>query len=390
MAADLAPYDVQPVSSCFESDWPLYCARKLDGGYLPAPNQAIADDVPYLLPPRVYQYFNSGVNSKGETKPNAQVLVLCEPDQVLDAGFIVHDDSNRTFYAFDSYTHYKSWRATTRKRTLHEVILQRPQKIKFDIDAEVDKLDALSSDVGDRTSKSRDIFDTIMRCICTVYEETYGGKLALDCVSVSDSTDASKFSRHIVLCGVCVANSHEASLFTTRVVGALPEQIRRMIDQSVNKTKQNFRLPGCYKNNTQRVKKVIWGTEDSMVITWVAGLACMPLICPPLQRIQATKVPAHLESTVIGLVAPYAEGLVFSEQQGDLYLYKREHTAHCKLCDRTHDKDNSLFASVRDNYVRVHCRRSGNSRVAGYLNPAKKEKVITPYGIIKTLVETNK
>jgi hypothetical protein len=73
----------------------------------------------------------------------AQVLELNEEFAPNDQKFIVHNEAQRNYLVFDTYQDFKVWfAANPTQRTLHEVIKQL-QKLKFDIDAAADKLDAL-------------------------------------------------------------------------------------------------------------------------------------------------------------------------------------------------------------------------------------------------------
>jgi hypothetical protein len=57
----------------------------------------------------------------------------------------VHKEARRNYLVFDTYQDFKVWfPANPTQRTLHEVIRgNQLQKLKFDIDATADKLDAL-------------------------------------------------------------------------------------------------------------------------------------------------------------------------------------------------------------------------------------------------------
>jgi hypothetical protein len=89
---------------------------------------------------RTYQYLKADTN-----RECAQVLELNEEFAPNDRKFIVHNKAQRNYLVFDTYQDFKVWfAANPTQRTLHAVIREKQlQKLKFDIDATTDKLDAL-------------------------------------------------------------------------------------------------------------------------------------------------------------------------------------------------------------------------------------------------------
>jgi hypothetical protein len=87
-----------------------------------------------------YQYLKAN-----KDRQRAQVLELNEEFAPIDQKFIVHNEARRNYLVFDTYQDFKVWFAVNpTQRTLHEVIRgKQMQKLKFDIDAAADKLDAL-------------------------------------------------------------------------------------------------------------------------------------------------------------------------------------------------------------------------------------------------------
>jgi len=59
---------------------------------------------------------------------------------------------------------------------------------------------------------------------------------------VFDSSDETKFSRHIIIPGVHVENHMEAKAFADEMIKYLDEKLRPVVDLGVYKSLQNFRL----------------------------------------------------------------------------------------------------------------------------------------------------
>ena len=149
---------------------------------------------------------------------------------------------------FNSYSDFKEWFATSPIRTLHEVIRgTQPQKLKFDIDVPAHALDALDdmeepipppphadSDLyydhetlldywksaSPRTRKARRLFSIIMGAITECFKEIYSIELSEFDFAMSDSTDATKFSRHVVISEYCVENNDEAKVLYEPCAGS--------------------------------------------------------------------------------------------------------------------------------------------------------------------------
>lgn len=379
---------------------------------------------PYLTPPRTYQYM-----VRGRDRADAQVLECCE----TSIDFTVHNEPTRSYLVFTSYDDYRRWHRVNPLMSLHEVIREQPQKLKFDIDAAATKLDAISVErpsepvapvaavaaeidaddelgawmneaaagieaadqaryvaamaawraataVYDRsTQRSRKgtaLFNRILSAIRATFADMYGIDLAPEDFAFSDSTDATKFSRHIVISTYSVDDSREAATFTKAVLRILADDIRPLLDPDVNKKTQNFRLPGMHKVGSTRVKRCYHGSPEAMIITQVGGTERLPSIV--FDRITpCVETPADV-AEVVAMAAPYADGLDFDRRDGNAFYYRRMRPSHCALCDVRHDNDNSLFVTVRNGSVRAWCRRGDISaiigRIAGVFAPVPPPK----------------
>jgi len=77
---------------------------------------------------------------------------------------------------------------------------------------------------------------------------------------VFDSSDETKFSRHIIIPGIHVENHMEAKAFDDEVVKYLDEKLRPVVDLGVYKSLQNFCLFNNRKVSSPRVKVYKSGT----------------------------------------------------------------------------------------------------------------------------------
>lgn len=346
-------------------------------------------------PPRIYKYLKSGEGRRPE-----DVLELSEPLLYTETkNFIVRNESNNTFLYFDSYFDYASWfRTNPKSRCLHEVILgPQPQKLKFDIDAEMAELDQCISDevieeymdsLEQEQFEQWDELPPAERKIEYYFKHFlfYLESILMECFETSrifaleidprfaysDSSDEFKFSRHVVCRNYCVENNVEAAMFTQILCAKMPEYLSRFIDVGVNSSIQNFRLPKCTKLGSHRVKRVIWGSNEDMVVTYVP---CCELICLKPEYIHPVQSYSDSDddelfdtSAVLDVIsaANVDKSHRFTKRVGNLFLFKRLHASDCEFCGREHTKDNTQLVRVsQKGNVYLHCRRSKDKRFLG-------------------------
>jgi hypothetical protein len=366
-----------------------------------------------LVNMRTYQYLKADKDRK-----RAQVLELNEEFAPIDQKFIVHNEARRNYLVFDTYQDFKVWfAANPTQRTLHEVIRgKQMQKLKFDIDAAADKLDALEDmpeptppvacadsygldfideyldatwaeemrkyevnlarwhATSPRDRKAQRMFNTILWAIKKCFSDTYATELYSEDFTLSNSSDETKYSRHVVIKSFCVKNNNEARFFTNKVIALLPENIMQFLDAGVNKSVQNFRLPECHKVNSKRIKLPTRGSFDEMVITQTEGALELPAVGITSVRHEAVELAGDVEAAVITMAEPFAEGLKFHKRVGSLFHYRRERPSYCAICDRQHDSDNTLYVSVAKNCVKVHCRHAPRSQCIGWIGDAPQQQ----------------
>ncbi|GFR91538.1 BA71V-F1055L [Elysia marginata] len=320
-----------------------------------------------------------------------------------------------------------------REQCFDEVIFgNAPQRLKFDIDAPGYKIDALSfSDVeaftgkiGGRAAPSAthhhyehdddisallaDFFDTeeapaakdelqpnagrsadnrqakvdgiIDGLIEVIMDELQSAWYGLDSVAISrddiivmESSGPSggdwKFSFHLLVAPYAVANNEEAKGFTARVLAQLPAAIHGFVDPQVNKSLQNFRLPGSSKPNTGRVKRITSRFGTAQAPREAAIVRASPRETCILTRLYTEESADRKIRLLDGEAtsqawAPELSGKdlqevldvversgasrfhTFWRARGDLLLFRRDAPSHCTLCGRTHDKDNTLMVAV--------------------------------------------
>ena len=207
-----------------------------------------------------------------------------------------------------------------------------------------------------------------------------------------------KHSFHILVAPYAVANNEEAKGFTAGVLESLPRGVRALVDPQVNKSIQNFRVAGSTKPGSRRVKKITtrYGTADLPRERTTVRAEPGTRI---LQRLRTEETPEGVVRLVGGgrdepeppepadvramlaaaKKAGLLEGHTFHQACGNLLTFRRARPTRCRICNRTHEKDNTLMlglvppAEGGDRMVLAeYCRHAnpGEHRVVGPVDVA--------------------
>ena len=306
--------------------------------------------------------------------------------------FIVHNEYDRSYLVFDSYCHYEDW-FSAQETNLHEVIHgKQRQKLKFDIDAKPDiiaklpqaslvRFPNLLEYIPANTPtgrKQRYLLNTILLQIKRLFRWLYKIRVSECDFAIADSSDDTKFSAHIIVITYCVQDNTEAAQFTQRLLSVLPANVAEALDANVNKSVQNFRLPNNYKKDSTRVKRLVTRElpvnvkgrlvlfkkyDRDLIITETAGCILLPALVEQLEPEAQTGanniVDDAVAQSVLNITGPIITDHEFLNRYGNLYVFRRLKSGHCKICNRIHDNDNTYFVTVnKGGDVRLHCRHS--------------------------------
>jgi hypothetical protein len=305
------------------------------------------------------------------------------------------------------------------QRTYHEVIFNTRQKLRFDIDASVQSLSSYRPHITSLQDKFESIILDFIVAIAAQGESCYSKNDFVDRIIICESSDPKiKYSSHIIIDAYCVLNNEQAKEFAHRVFESMQSDSAAFADKGVYKSIQNFRILGSHKTNDARVKKIMdvkritdaidtdammsdaelpadyWNrflfqrvnqperiNFNSTLIGYIDG-------CEPLWQIPLTHKKNDPQTTVDlsddehALLQPLIldlcreNGLLenhrFRSRSNGFYVFNRSHSDHCEICDRPHDKDNTLFVfaqhngngryTVRKGCMRYKSENNGQSR----------------------------
>jgi len=165
-----------------------------------------ADNIAEIVaPPVKHRYFKYLVPGEGRN-PKDVLEENCVFDESI---FIIHDESTRGYYLFDTYIDFENWYYDLDDKTMHEVIFgESPQQLKFDIDASKEFIDSLNVDAQD---KGKYILESITEAIMDLMETYYDVELEEDDFSIATSIGPEKFSAHVIVKNYVVDNNREAT-----------------------------------------------------------------------------------------------------------------------------------------------------------------------------------
>jgi len=160
---------------------------------------------------------------------------------------------------------------------------------------------------------------------------------------VFDSSDKTKFSRHIIIPGVFVENHMEAKAFADEMVNYLDEKFCLVVDLGVYKSLQKFCLFNNRKVGSPRVKVYKSGTfkafsdlligyitEGSLKLPSILG---QPTTTAPKIETELTKENVQ---AIVKLVNELAPSNSLKKVMGNMLIFSRKDTGYCAICKRDH------------------------------------------------------
>lgn len=252
---------------------------------------------------------------------------------------IIQIESPRIFKGFVTYEEFESWYDFHQKDCMiAEVILDQPQKLRFDIDGiEVNEL--ARNIIKELISKVQEYFPTLTPIIY-------------------NSCGPKKTSYHLVFNGGFFPNhkaAYTAATWITRQISSTS-----LIDLSVYKTTQLFRLEGCTKKDQNRYKY-----RETPVTSWREGWITYgdhPFLSTPSPQPLPPSLPPPFVQTkditaiVFGTyVWTMGEDFRVRAYQGDLVLLDRIRPTYCPACERIHEHENPYILLNKRLFC---CRRS--------------------------------
>lgn len=298
-------------------------------------------------------------------------------------GIITRDESTNRFITYESYQLFEDTYKLMLNRHIHEVITG-DQKLRFDIDG-----DAAAHEIFAKPN----IFggtnwDDFIRDIQMAFELTYDIDLPYHNIVICDSSDETKFSRHIIIDGYYVTDNHEAKSFMSFVCKALPDEVLKYIDTGVYKSVQNLRIAGSTKVGSNRVKSIISKhTLMQSIVTYVKDSRLVSSVRKySINHVNEPMVEIEdkLMQEAKNLAEPFMKGYKLWKTSSNALYYNRTISTYCNICNRTHDSVGCwIRVELLNGILKLnkHCYRSSGyvELCSKVVEQSKQDKPLTYY-----------
>lgn len=308
--------------------------------------------------PKWYNYLNNKRRTSLLQREKQDGLIIC------------WERANRQYARFDGVNEFANLmiRKTSSDRTFHEVIIGN-QKPHFDIDG-AENMEQFSRAV-----------DEIITAILDLL------KIPLGRILLLTSHGPDKISGHLVVDRFCHSDHQQAKAFFNLVKNQVSEETVKILDVGVYSSVQNFRIAGCQKPYTQRIKRLEEYTYRGQKVNYLffedygndlVGLLHASLLgqtqgCKMLEDVTISKKFSDQTYTsdeideILELCREHFNNdfpFHFLGIKGSFITLRRLVASFCERCQRIHEHDNPYI--IRDGrYIYFHCRRGQNRTLVG-------------------------
>src|SRR3989344_7496403 len=258
---------------------------------------------------------------------------------------IIRDENEGVFKAYKTYEEYEKDYDYEGDHLTHEVILGwRSQKQKFDMDG------------GDKES-----FKRILEGIERGFKKEYD--VEVECV-VYDSSNAKKFSRHIVVINRLFKNSKEADNFTRNILKRyISEEDYKNLDVGVNKSTQNFRMPGGVKDGRKKRVEEKYEWYEGLITYGNDCMIVLPERCEKEERCvefiakNITDEQKELIRKSVGNDFEYNP----TRDKNNILVFDRIRTGYCGICERDHNRS-GIYVCIFEDRILKYCFRNDDKK----------------------------
>jgi len=332
-------------------------------------------------------------------------LMGCEK---IELGNIIICYSSRTYkcYAlFSSYIEFNEYQKgfEESERSFFEVVIEQSQKPHFDIDiSPEDSTLEMALRAGQSLTNFLDVLgekvkDEVIEGIIS-YMQYLGFEIDLSRdILLYSSHGEKKRSYHIVMPRYCHSTNKEAEKFYQNVVSKVSPSHLDYVDASVYKSKQQFRIVGSRKLDSNRPKIFLkrWFYNNSEIeyvyreevispehqklselydslLSLCSSCILLPNVLP--KETPKAYVPHNEDVTdedVEKALALLEQGcFTIIKIDGNRIDLKRHFGTMCPTCNRIHDNENP-FLIIFKGRVFWHCRRSPGRTQIGSITPSQ-------------------
>ena len=312
------------------------------------------------------------------------------------------------FYVFDTTAEMWEYYLKLDVKNHYEIILDsnkdrnNMQKIKFDLDAEIEKLQQINIiELGDafeinkqkcnvigiidiNTIKMYTLLDILIEQIIYTFKALYTDfEITRKDIIIFDSSGMKngkyKYSYHILIYTFGVLFAGECKIFTSNVIQNLSDGLKSLIDTSINSRNHAFRLYLSTKENSDRVKQLnqqlneyfgVFNEEIDITNPYYQDLVSirsenvqqLPCILQSTNTYIAVGITTEIETKVLEIFndQDYSNCFSYTGRNGNRFTFRRKRSCMCPVHGKIHDSENMhLFITPDKNKLCIfyYCYR---------------------------------
>lgn len=224
------------------------------------------------------------------------------------------------------------------RKCYNEVIFNSRQKMRIDIDADIN-------------SMTKEEWDESMKIIHHVFKFL----LSKQNIAIYEMSDETKYSCHMI-CTTLYFDNSEICRYICNVIADKCKEHGKYIDKSVYNKVQHFRMEYSTKPGTKRYKYVTHSDDDynfeDGLITYTKKCKHADIKINSPKQINTSfnkcAYKVHLDWCVS----------VSQSKDNKLIIMRRLKPSFCGVCSRIHTSENPYIIVVSDTMALLYCRRS--------------------------------
>jgi hypothetical protein len=299
---------------------------------------------------------------------------------------IIQSSKYNEVILFDDINDFIDFNNSLNDKIYNEVIFYDDiQKFKLDID--------MKDNTYLQLYEHLNIMEFLSDCIKTVFG-------IINCVDFkyyiydSSDTDINILSKHIIF-DFYLSNSRDSRLLYDEMINLLSNtysfEILSIVDNSVYKSIQNFRLPYHRKINSNRFKicreykhlDIIKGMIKNYRNDKIHVINLDRLRDNTFIKTEQIEIEQHIIDDVLVKAKDYIKSFELRTITFNKIIFNRISKSYCEICEREHENDNSLYIIVYDNKFKIFCRRNELKFIEISLNNNDVNLKLNKYLILK-------
>tara|TARA_Y100000389_G_scaffold204865_2_gene260264 strand:+ start:422 stop:3406 length:2985 start_codon:yes stop_codon:yes gene_type:complete len=264
------------------------------------------------------------------------------------------------------------------------------QKFKLDID--------IKDDIFEKMYEILDIDQLINDCISTIFKIINSNKFKYYIFDSSD-IDLKIISKHVIF-DFYLNNSHDSKILYYEMIEILSNKYNYdellIIDNSVYKNIQNFRLPYHKKINSNRIKMNYIDKKLHIVKGMIKNYDNDEIHIIELNELNKKYIKSEINNNdnnieleqnvidnILNIAKKHTNSFKLRNIISNKIIFDRVSKSYCEICERRHDNENSLYIIVYDTKFRIYCRRNDTKYIEYNLKNNNSDLKLNKYLIMK-------